>query len=108
MAAPILPYEITIIADTKRGTAIVENTTKVDTADPQKNRIIVDLDTNRRNTVDLGNMRSGYSDGDKIEIRVFGLDTGFGTHTVNTKKTTKRTITIKQTGTDYAGASISL
>ena len=50
---------------------------------------------------------SGYDNGDKIEIRVTGIRSGNAVHTVDTSKG-KGKVTLTQTTSDYAGASISL
>ena len=110
MPDPVIPYplKITAGADTDEGaTVIVENITKIDSNDPEKNRIIVNLDSNRRADVDIANLRSGYDNADKLRISANGVRVGVAYHTIDTTKG-KGTIVLSQTSADYAGASINL
>ena len=110
MPDPIIPYplKITAGADTDAGaTVIIEDLTKADSNDPGKNRIIVNLDSNRRADVDIANLRSGYDNADKLRISANGVRVGVAYHTIDTTKG-KATITLSQTSADYAGASINL
>lgn len=110
MPDPIIPYplKITAAADTDEGaTVIVENITKIDSNDPDKNRILVDLDSVRRADVDIANLRSGYDNADKLRISANGVRVGVAYHTVDTTKG-KATIVLNQTAADYAGANATL
>lgn len=102
-----LPYSIDITGSAARGVLIVEDLNKFDEKSPNNNKIIIDLDSNKRAIVDLANLRSGYDNGDKLEIRLVGTRTGNVVHTVDTTKGNLKT-TISQSGADYAGASINL
>lgn len=110
MPDPIIPYplKITSGANTDAGaTVVVENITKIDSNDPEKNRIIVNLDSNNRADVDIADLRSGYDNADKLRISATGVRVGVAYHTVDTTKG-RATIVLSETSADYAGASINL
>ena len=107
MANSIVPYSLKIIADNGRGSVLVENISKIDSASPEKNKIRANFDSDNEVTVELGNMRSGFSNADVIEIRTSGVRSGNKTFVLDTKKSSK-TINISQTGSDYSGNSVSL
>ena len=108
MAAKDLPYPIFIETDQSRGTVIVENLTQAENNPGENNSSLVgELDSKKQVTLDLANMKINYANGDKIEIRISGPDSATSLHTVNTLKAPGK-FKIAQTGTDYAGPSISL
>lgn len=110
MAARDLPYPLIIQTDQSRGTVIVENLTQAEANPGVNNSFLIgeiDSSSKRQVILDLANMTINYANGDKIEIRVSGPDSGNLLHTVDTSKApTKQEVV--QTGTNYAGPSISL
>jgi len=110
MADPSVPYPLKITAgsNTDAGaTVMVEDMTQVDSTNPNKNRLIDDLDSNGRVDIDLVNISSGYSNGDKLRIKAVGVRVGVAYHTIDMTKG-KATITLSETSADYAGASVNL
>ncbi len=108
MAAARVPYTLRIKGGSSMiGEVVVENLSKSDASDPETNIIRVTLDSNQLANVNVQNMRSAVSNGDILEIRMNGVRSGNLAHTVNTKQGHAR-INLSQTGSDYAGASISL
>lgn len=110
MTDPILPYplKITSGSNTDAGaTVTVENVTKANFLDPDKNRENANLDGSNRATIDIANLRSGYDNGDKLRIKAVGIRVGTAYHTVDTTKQ-KGTIVLSETSADYAGAAVSL
>ena len=110
MPDPIIPYSLAITAGTNTdagATITVENLTKVDSNDPDKNRESVNLDSSNKADVELGNLRSGFDNGDKLRIKAVGLRIGVAYHTVDTTKG-RATIRLSETSADYAGASVNL
>ena len=107
---PTLPYVLKVNAgsNTDAGaTTVIENVTQINSNDMQKNKEIKNLDSAKSATFDIANLRSGYSNGDSILIKVVGLRVGRAVHTVDTSKAPKA-ITLSETSADYAGAAISL
>jgi hypothetical protein len=109
MANPKVSYPITITGGSSMvGEVIVENISKdVEATNSENNKLRVDLDSNKKATVDLANLESGYNNGDTIEIRVTGIRSGNAVHTVDTSKGSAK-VTLAQTTSNYSGASISL
>ena len=110
MPDPTIPYVLRIVAKsgTSAGaTVIVEDLTKADSNDPDKNRIIVNLDSNLKANVDIANLRSGYSNDDKLRISADGVRIGTAYHTINTSKQ-PTAINLSETAADYAGANATL
>ena len=104
---PRIPYPLLITANSTRGTCIVENLTQYDGDNPANNKIIVDLDSNKKAHPDLANMKATYANNDKIAVTVTGIRSGYVLHTVNTSKGTAK-IPITQTSADYTTGSVGL
>jgi len=109
MPDPIIPYPLDIrgLANSTAGTVIVENLTKVDADNPNKNRESANIDSNQRANIDLANLRSGYDNGDLILIKMVGIRSGNAYHIVDTKKG-RANIVLTESGADYVGASVTL
>ena len=104
---PRKPYPLIITTTSSRGTCIVENLTQYDSTNPGTNKIIVNLDSNKKAHVDLANMRPTYANGDIITISTTGKRSGNLVHTINTVKGTAK-ISITQTSADYTTGSVGL
>lgn len=109
MPDPVVPYPLKITAgsNSTAGTVTIEDITKFDASNPEKNKLRVDLDSNKRADADLANLNSGYSNNDVIEVTLSGIRSGKAVHTVDTSKG-KGTIVLTESVADFAGASISL
>ena len=108
MAAARIPYSLRVIGGGNMiGEVVIENLSKSDAEDPETNKIRVTLDSNAKANVNVQNMRSAVSNGDIIEVRMNGVRSGNKVHTVDTRVGTTK-INLTQTGSDYAGVSISL
>ncbi len=110
MVDPTIPYSLEIKSGTNTdagATVIVENITKADSNNPNKNRLIDNLDSNNRADMNLANLESGYSNGDKLRIKVVGVRIGVAYHTVDTTKGRVK-LTLSETSADYAGTSVNL
>ena len=107
---PTIPYTLQIKAgsNTDAGaTVIVEDITKIDSNDIEKNRLSDDIDSSNRSSIDIANLRSGYDNGDLLRIKAVGIRVGVAYHTVDTTKG-KATINLSETSADYVGAAVSL
>ena len=110
MTDPTIPYSLKITSgsNTDEGaTVTVEDMTQVDANDSLKNKITTELNGSNRADADLANLRSGYSNGDKLRIKAVGVRVGVAYHTVDTTKG-KGTVVLSETSADYAGAAVSL
>lgn len=108
MPNPITPYPIQIVGGANMvGDVIIEDMTQFVQANPLNNRLTVTLDSTQKAVTDAGNFPSGFANGDLLEVRINGKRSGKATATIDTTKA-GITITVVQTGADYAGASIVL
>lgn len=104
------PHVIQIVGGTSMtqgSTITVENITKINSNDPEKNKLRDELDTNKKRSVDLANMRAGYDNGDLIVIKVSGVRSATSYYTVDTTKGSK-VLNMTQSAADVAFPSITL
>ena len=108
MADPIIPYPLLITStNNTAGEIVIENLGKSPSStNPLYNKLRKDADSNKKAVLDLGNMTSGYSNGNILFIKSDGIRVERGIHTVNTSILNPK-VTLTGTASDYAGASIS-
>ena len=111
MAARDIPYPLLIQTDRttgSRGDVIVQNLSQeVGNEGLDNSSLIGELDSKQQITLDLANMKINYKNADVIEIRITGPKSGNLLHTVDTSKAPVKQV-VPQTGSNYAGPSISL